>query len=75
MLTLFGMLGMFCCSQSKLYVCLVQVAQHAQLKVAVHHGLNRTSDPEVLAQFDVVITSYETLRSDHRPSEADGLFG
>lgn len=53
----------------------MQVSQQAQLKVAVHHGVGRDLDPEFLAEFDVVITTYGTLRSEHRQSETEGLFG
>ncbi len=53
----------------------MQVAQRAQLKVAVHHGAGRDMDPDSLAEHDVVITTYGTLRSEHRQSETDGLFG
>ncbi|DBA90860.1 TPA: hypothetical protein ACH3X2_004264, partial [Trebouxia sp. C0005] len=52
-----------------------KVAQRAQLKVAVHHGVGRDMDPEYLAEYDVVITTYGTLRSEHRQSETDGLLG
>ena len=45
-----------------------------RLNVAVHHGPRRDKDPWSLAQYDVVITSYPTLRSEHRQQEADGLF-
>ena len=51
----------------------IQVADKFQLKVAVHHGRRRDMDPWLLAQHDVVITSYPTLRSEHRQQEADGL--
>lgn len=52
-----------------------KVSQQAQLKVAVHHGVGRDMDPEFLAEYDVVITTYGTLRSEHRHSQTDGLFG
>ena len=52
----------------------VQVADRWQLKVAVHHGPRRDMDPWLLAQHDVVITSYPTLRSEHRQQVADGLY-
>ncbi|DBA87227.1 TPA: hypothetical protein ACH3X1_004293 [Trebouxia sp. C0004] len=52
-----------------------KVAQQAPLKVAVHHGCGRNMDPESLAEYDVVITTYGTLRSEHRQSDTDGLFG
>ena len=58
------------------YICVaVQVAEHAELKVAIHHGTSRELDPQALANFDVVITSYGTLLSGHKQSTTDGLFG
>ena len=34
------------------------------LKYHIHHGPKRTLDPNVFAQYDVVITTYGTMRSD-----------
>ena len=45
------------------------------LKVAVHHGIYREMDPHLLTQFDIVITSYETLRSEHQQAKGGGLLG
>ena len=52
---------------------IVQVADECKLKVTVHHGVKRDMDPYSLAQYDVVITSYQTLRSEHRRSGDCGL--
>lgn len=52
----------------------MQVSGRCELKVAVHHGMNRETDAYSLAQYDVVITSYATLRSEHRQPEAVGLY-
>lgn len=51
-----------------------KVSDRCELKVAVHHGMNRETDAYLLAQYDVVITSYATLRSEHRQPEAVGLY-
>ncbi|KAK1759669.1 transcription termination factor 2 [Echria macrotheca] len=51
--------------------------KHA-LKVCVHHGPQRTKDPKVLAKYDVVITTYQILVSEHGNSSATlqaGCFG
>ena len=53
----------------------VQVSEHAKLKFAVHHGYSRVMDPLELAEADVIITSYETLRSEHKQQREDGLLG
>ena len=52
-----------------------QVAKHARLKIAIHHGLGRAKDSQSLAGFDVIITSFGTLASDHKKSSTEGLFG
>ena len=52
----------------------MQVSGRCQLNVAVHHGVNRDMDAYSLAQYDVVITSYATLRSEHRQPEPVGLY-
>lgn len=41
------------------------------LKVCVHHGPNRTKDAKQLAKFDVVITTYQILVSEHGNSHPD----
>ncbi|KAI5778139.1 SNF2 family N-terminal domain-containing protein [Geopyxis carbonaria] len=56
-----------------------------KLRVLVHHGPKRTSDPRVLRRYDVVITTYDTIRTEHAKSsyteggdghgEAFGVFG
>ncbi|PNP60362.1 hypothetical protein THARTR1_00386 [Trichoderma harzianum] len=53
------------------------VGQHG-LKVLVHHGPQRTKQPEDLKQYDVVITTYQILVSEHGKSSDDvqtGCFG
>ncbi|GAB4813783.1 hypothetical protein N2152v2_000829 [Parachlorella kessleri] len=39
------------------------------LKVVVYHGAKRSVDPAVLAQADVVLTTYSTIESDYRHAE------
>ncbi|KAK3303320.1 SNF2 family N-terminal domain-containing protein [Chaetomium strumarium] len=48
-----------------------KVAQGHELKVCVHHGPNRTKDSKVLAKYDVVITTYQILVSEHGNSNPD----
>ncbi|KAK4454112.1 SNF2 family N-terminal domain-containing protein [Podospora aff. communis PSN243] len=52
-----------------------KITKEHQLKVCVHHGPQRTKDPKVLARYDVVITTYQILVSEHGNSSpnADGL--
>ena len=48
------------------------------LKVCVHHGPGRTKDFNDLKKYDVVITTYQTLSSEHAGSEGSqkvGCFG
>ncbi|KIX05775.1 uncharacterized protein Z518_03747 [Rhinocladiella mackenziei CBS 650.93] len=48
------------------------------LKVCVHHGPQRTRDNKDLKEYDVVITTYQTLSSEHAGSEGGlkvGCFG
>jgi SNF2 family DNA or RNA helicase len=42
-----------------------KVAKSHALKVLVHHGPNRTKSAEKLKQYDVVITTYQVLASEH----------
>jgi SNF2 family DNA or RNA helicase len=35
-----------------------------KMKVMIHHGGNRTKDPSVFANYDVVITTYQVVSSD-----------
>ncbi|CAK7221925.1 hypothetical protein SCUCBS95973_004666 [Sporothrix curviconia] len=52
-------------------------ADHA-LRVCVHHGPQRTVRPQDLAKFDVVITTYQILVSEHSHSDdafKGGCFG
>ncbi|EGS19776.1 helicase-like protein [Thermochaetoides thermophila DSM 1495] len=48
-----------------------KVSESRPLKVCVHHGQKRSTDPKVLAQYDVVITTYQTLVSEHGGSNLD----
>ncbi|KAK4229476.1 transcription termination factor 2 [Podospora fimiseda] len=41
------------------------------VKVCVHHGPQRTKDGNVLAKYDVVITTYQILVSEHGNSHSD----
>ncbi|KAK3682484.1 SNF2 family N-terminal domain-containing protein [Podospora appendiculata] len=51
------------------------------MKVCVHHGPQRTKDPTALSRYDVVITTYQILVSEHGNSSEDpsghqaGCFG
>lgn len=40
------------------------------LKVYIYHGPSRCSDPEVIADFDIVMTSYNTLANEYSKSGA-----
>jgi SNF2 family DNA or RNA helicase len=42
-----------------------KVTKSHAFKVLVHHGPNRTKSPEKLKQYDVVITTYQVLASEH----------
>ncbi|KAK3903816.1 transcription termination factor 2 [Staphylotrichum tortipilum] len=48
-----------------------KVAKDHELRVYVHHGPQRTKDPKVLAKYDVVITTYQILVSEHGNSNPD----
>lgn len=52
-----------------------KITKDHALKVCVHHGPQRTKDPKVLARYDVVVTTYQILVSEHGNSSpnADGL--
>ncbi|PTB69101.1 hypothetical protein BBK36DRAFT_1193156 [Trichoderma citrinoviride] len=45
------------------------------LKVLVHHGPQRTKDAKDLKQYDVVITTYQILVSEHGKSQDDDQMG
>ncbi|KAH0492840.1 hypothetical protein TgHK011_007770 [Trichoderma gracile] len=45
------------------------------LKVLVHHGPQRTKDAKDLKQYDVVITTYQILVSEHGKSQGDDQMG
>ena len=46
-----------------------------QLRVLVHHGPQRTKRSLDLKKYDVVITTYQTLVSEHGSTSADSPFG
>ncbi|KAK4119541.1 hypothetical protein N657DRAFT_674810 [Parathielavia appendiculata] len=48
-----------------------KVDKSHELRVCVHHGPQRTKDPKVLAKYDVVITTYQILVSEHGNSDPD----
>ena len=48
-----------------------KVNKSHELKVCVHHGPQRTKDPKVLGKYDVVITTYQILVSEHGNSNPD----
>ena len=52
-----------------------KVQSSKKLKVLVHHGASRTKSFEDLKKYDMVITTYQTLTSEHEGSskEEDGL--
>lgn len=58
-----------------------KVSRDLGLKVCVHHGPQRTKDPKVLAGYDIVITTFQILVSEHGNSSPDpkglqaGCFG
>ncbi|KEF62318.1 uncharacterized protein A1O9_00290 [Exophiala aquamarina CBS 119918] len=39
-----------------------------QLKILVHHGSGRPSNPKIMANYDIVLTTYHTLIADHNRS-------
>lgn len=40
------------------------------LRIYIYHGPSRCSDPEIIADFDIVITSYNTLANEYSKSNA-----
>lgn len=48
-----------------------KVTKDHELRVCVHHGPQRTKDPKVLGKYDVVITTYQILVSEHGNSHPD----
>jgi len=48
-----------------------KVNRDPPLKVRVHHGPSRTRRADELKKFDVVITTYQTLTSEHDPADAE----
>ncbi|QIX01820.1 hypothetical protein AMS68_007337 [Peltaster fructicola] len=48
-----------------------KVAKSHALKVLVHHGANRTKSAEQLKKYDVVVTTYQILTSEHAASNLE----
>ncbi|KAK4145247.1 SNF2 family N-terminal domain-containing protein [Dichotomopilus funicola] len=48
-----------------------KVSKGHELRVYVHHGPQRLKDPKLLAKYDVVITTYQILVSEHGNSHSD----
>ncbi|KAL2148215.1 hypothetical protein VTH82DRAFT_4978 [Thermothelomyces myriococcoides] len=48
-----------------------KVTKDRELRVCVHHGAQRAKDPKDLAKYDVVITTYQILVSEHGNSHPD----
>jgi SNF2 family DNA or RNA helicase len=49
-----------------------KVTKSHKLSVCVHHGPSRTKDPAKLKKYDVVITTYSILSSEHAGSDDGG---
>ncbi|KAI5852744.1 SNF2 family N-terminal domain-containing protein [Morchella snyderi] len=43
-----------------------------KMRVRVHHGPSRAKDPALLRKYDVVITTYDVIRSEHKDTEGNG---
>lgn len=43
-----------------------------KMRVRVHHGPSRAKDPALLRKYDVVITTYDVIRSEHKDTEVNG---
>lgn len=43
-----------------------------QMRVRVHHGPNRAKESGLLRKYDVVITTYDVIRSEHKDTETKG---
>lgn len=52
-----------------------RVMPDLNIKVCVHHGPKRSTDPSELAKYDIVITTYQTLVSEHDKSHPDSNKG
>lgn len=65
------------CPLSLLHQWEEEVQRHlpGQWQVHVHHGRNRTVDPEELARCDLVVTTYDTISSDWARVDATGKSG
>lgn len=51
-----------------------EIQKMTKLSVLKHHGANRTTDPSVLRKYRVVVTTYDTVKSEyesHSPSAKD----
>ncbi|KAI9718471.1 MAG: hypothetical protein M1828_006716 [Chrysothrix sp. TS-e1954] len=46
-----------------------KISSDSSLKVLVHHGATRTKRYEELKKYDVVVTTYDTLKSEHKNSD------
>ncbi|CCX12492.1 Similar to Uncharacterized ATP-dependent helicase C582.10c; acc. no. Q10332 [Pyronema omphalodes CBS 100304] len=51
------------------------ISSSHSLRILVHHGPSRTQDPRVLRRYDVVITTYDTIRSEHTNSTESSPIG
>ncbi|KAL1485253.1 hypothetical protein MTO96_032077 [Rhipicephalus appendiculatus] len=65
------------CPLSLLHQWEEEVQRHLpdRWQVHVHHGRNRTADPEELACCDLVVTTYDTISSDWARVDATGKSG
>ncbi|CAH9062334.1 unnamed protein product, partial [Cuscuta europaea] len=56
------------CPPTVLSVWITQLEEHTKvgsLKVYMYHGSKRTKDANVLQQYDLVLTTYNTLAKEH----------
>lgn len=65
------------CPLSLLHQWEEEVQRHLpdRWQVQLHHGRNRTSDPQELARCDLVVTTYDTISSDWARVDAAGNSG
>ncbi|KXT01488.1 hypothetical protein AC578_4525 [Pseudocercospora eumusae] len=52
-----------------------KVTKSHAMKVLVHHGANRTKNSAELKKYDVVITTFQTLTSEHAGSNMNSEYG